>query len=56
MTLTAPKPHTSTRNLGTSYSFQAPAMDVVLGKLPCTSTLAVSPILLTAVLSIPLGV
>ncbi len=43
-------------NLGTSYSFQAPAMDVVLGRLPYTITLAVSSILLTAVLSIPLGV
>lgn len=28
-------------NLGTSYSFQAPAMDVVLGRLPYTITLAV---------------
>lgn len=41
---------------GTSYSFQAPALDVVLDRLPYTITLAVAAILLTAVLSIPLGV
>lgn len=41
---------------GTSYSFQAPALDVVFDRLPYTITLAVAAILLTAVLSIPLGV
>jgi peptide/nickel transport system permease protein len=45
-----------TGNLGTSYSFQAPALDVVLERLPYTITLAVSAILLTAVIAVPLGV
>lgn len=43
-------------DLGTSYSFHQPALDVVLGRLPYTMTLAVTAILLTAVISIPLGV
>jgi ABC-type dipeptide/oligopeptide/nickel transport system permease component len=43
-------------DLGTSYSFQAPAFDVVLSRLPYTVTLAVSAILLTTVVAIPLGV
>jgi peptide/nickel transport system permease protein len=43
-------------DLGTSYSFRAPALDVVAGRLPYTMTLAVTAILLTAVISIPLGV
>ena len=43
-------------NLGTSYSFQQPALDVVLGRLPYTITLAVTAILLTTVVAIPLGV
>jgi peptide/nickel transport system permease protein len=43
-------------NLGTSFSFQAPALDVVLNRLPYTITLAVSAILLTTVAAIPLGV
>ena len=42
-------------DLGTSYSFQAPALDVVLGRLPYTITLAVAAILLTTVIAIPLG-
>jgi peptide/nickel transport system permease protein len=45
-----------TGDLGTSFSFQAPALDVVLERLPYTITLAVSAILLTAVVSVPLGV
>src|SRR5918911_4306334 len=45
-----------TGDLGTSFSFQAPALDVVLERLPYTITLAVSAILLTAVVAIPLGV
>src|SRR3954449_11017200 len=45
-----------TGDLGTSYSFQAPALDVVLERLPYTMTLAVSAILLTTVIAIPLGV
>ena len=43
-------------NLGTSFSFQAPALDVVMDRLPYTLTLAVSAILLTTVVAIPLGV
>jgi peptide/nickel transport system permease protein len=43
-------------DLGTSYSFRQPALDVVLGRMPYTITLAVTAILLTAVISIPLGV
>lgn len=42
-------------NLGTSYSFQAPAMTVVMERLPYTLTLATSSILLAAIVSIPLG-
>lgn len=42
-------------NLGTSYSFQAPAMTVVLERLPYTLTLATSSILLAALVAIPLG-
>ncbi|MBP2329755.1 peptide/nickel transport system permease protein [Kibdelosporangium banguiense] len=45
-----------TGDLGTSYSFRAPAVDVVLDRLPYTFTLAVAAILLTAVIAIPLGV
>jgi peptide/nickel transport system permease protein len=43
-------------NLGTSFSFQASALDVVLNRMPYTITLAVSAILLTIVVAIPLGV
>jgi ABC-type dipeptide/oligopeptide/nickel transport system permease component len=43
-------------DLGTSYSFQAPALDVVLERLPYTITLALAAIVLTALLAIPLGV
>lgn len=43
-------------DLGTSYSFQAPAFDVVIARLPYTITLAVSAIVLTTLVSIPLGV
>jgi hypothetical protein len=43
-------------NLGTSYSFQAPAMQVVAERMPYTLTLATASILLTAVVAIPLGV
>jgi peptide/nickel transport system permease protein len=43
-------------DLGTSYSFHQPALDVVLGRLPYTITLAVTAILLTTVIAIPLGV
>ncbi|MET1072980.1 MAG: ABC transporter permease [Umezawaea sp.] len=45
-----------TGDLGTSYSFRAPALDVVLDRLPFTITLAVAAILLTVVVSVPLGV
>lgn len=43
-------------DLGTSYSFQAPALDVVLGRLPYTITLSVAAILLTTLIALPLGV
>jgi ABC-type dipeptide/oligopeptide/nickel transport system permease component len=43
-------------DLGTSYSFQAPAFDVVLDRLPYTLTLSIAAILLTTVVSVPLGV
>ncbi|GAS99845.1 ABC transporter permease [Mycolicibacterium canariasense] len=43
-------------DLGTSYSFQAPAFDVVLGRLPYTITLSVAAILLTTAVAVPLGV
>jgi peptide/nickel transport system permease protein len=45
-----------TGDLGTSFSFQAPALDVVLERLPYTITLAVSAILLTSLVAVPLGV
>ncbi len=45
-----------TLDLGTSYSFQAPALDVVLQRIPYTITLAFAAILLTTVVSIPLGI
>jgi peptide/nickel transport system permease protein len=45
-----------TGDLGTSYSFQAPAIQVVLERMPYTLTLATASILLTAVVAIPLGV
>lgn len=45
-----------TGDLGTSYSFRAPALDVVLGRLPYTFTLAVAAIVLTAAIAVPLGV
>ncbi|GAA0527528.1 ABC transporter permease [Saccharopolyspora thermophila] len=41
---------------GTSYSFHAPALDVVLGRVPYTMTLTVAAIGLTALLAVPLGV
>jgi peptide/nickel transport system permease protein len=43
-------------DLGTSFSYQAPALDVVLGRVAYTTTLATAAILVTAVVSIPLGV
>jgi ABC-type dipeptide/oligopeptide/nickel transport system permease component len=43
-------------DLGTSYSFQAPAFDVVMDRLPYTITLAIAAIVLTTVVSVPLGV
>lgn len=42
-------------NLGTSYSFRAPALDVVFDRMPYTLTLAVSAIAVTALVAIPLG-
>jgi peptide/nickel transport system permease protein len=43
-------------DLGTSFSFQAPALDVVMERLPYTITLALAAILVTAVIAVPLGV
>ncbi|MFJ5222954.1 ABC transporter permease [Streptomyces sp. NPDC088400] len=45
-----------TGDLGTSYSFHSPALDVVLDRMPYTITLAVSAITVTAVVAVPLGV
>ncbi|MEV7091006.1 ABC transporter permease [Streptomyces sp. NPDC093085] len=45
-----------TGDLGTSYSFRAPALDVVLDRMPYTVTLAVSAIAVTTVVAVPLGV
>ena len=43
-------------DFGTSYSFQASAFDVVMDRLPYTLTLSIAAILLTTVVSVPLGV
>ncbi|GLZ15399.1 glutathione ABC transporter permease [Actinomadura sp. NBRC 104425] len=43
-------------DLGTSYAFRAPALDVVLDRVPYTVTLAISAIAVTTVLAVPLGV
>ncbi|NQX25747.1 ABC transporter permease [Microbacteriaceae bacterium VKM Ac-2854] len=43
-------------NIGTSYSFRQPALEVVLSRVPNTITLAVAAILIAIVVSIPLGV
>lgn len=43
-------------DLGLSYSFQQPALQVVLERLPYTSTLAGTAILLTALIAVPLGI
>jgi peptide/nickel transport system permease protein len=43
-------------DLGTSFSYQAPALDVVFDRLPYTITLAISAILVTVLVSVPLGV
>ncbi|MGO1769247.1 MAG: ABC transporter permease [Microbacterium sp.] len=43
-------------DLGTSFSFQSPAVDVVMERLPYTMTLAIAAILVTIVVAIPLGV
>ncbi|MEV0353361.1 ABC transporter permease [Nonomuraea sp. NPDC050680] len=43
-------------NLGTSFSFQAPALEVVLSRMPYTVMLAVSAILFAALVAIPVGV
>ncbi|GAA0917445.1 ABC transporter permease [Streptomyces rhizosphaericus] len=45
-----------TGDLGTSYSFHAPALDVVLDRVPYTITLSLSAIALTTVVAVPLGV
>lgn len=43
-------------DVGTSFFFKRPALEVVMERLPYTVTLAVSAILVTAVVAIPLGV
>ncbi|TPQ21063.1 ABC transporter permease [Streptomyces sporangiiformans] len=45
-----------TGDLGTSYSFHSPALDVVLDRIPYTVTLAVSAIAVTTLVAVPLGV
>ncbi|MBI0297263.1 ABC transporter permease [Streptomyces sp. PRKS01-29] len=45
-----------TGDLGTSYSFHAPALDVVLDRVPYTITVSLSAIALTTVVAVPLGV
>ncbi|OMI34739.1 ABC transporter permease [Streptomyces sparsogenes] len=45
-----------TGDLGTSYSFHAPAFDVVLDRVPYTITLSAAAIALTALVAVPLGV
>ncbi|MGW3570572.1 ABC transporter permease [Streptomyces sp. NPDC000941] len=45
-----------TGDLGTSYSFHAPAFDVVLDRVPYTITLSVAAIALTTLVAVPLGV
>jgi len=45
-----------TGDIGTSYSFRQPAVDVVLARMPNTVTLAVAAIVLAALISVPLGV
>lgn len=42
--------------LGTSYSFQTPALEVVLNRLPYTLTLALGAVIVTTVAAVPLGV
>lgn len=43
-------------NMGTSFSFHQSAVQVVLDRLPYTITLAISAIVVAAVVSVPLGV
>lgn len=43
-------------NIGESYSFQAPALDVVMSRLPNTIFLAVMAIVVAIAVAIPLGV
>jgi peptide/nickel transport system permease protein len=43
-------------DIGDSFQFRRPAVDVVLGRLPYTITLAVAVIVVTALIAIPLGV
>ncbi|MFI1336812.1 ABC transporter permease [Streptomyces sp. NPDC020845] len=45
-----------TGDLGTSYSFHAPAFDVVLDRVPYTITLSAAAIALTTLVAVPLGV
>jgi peptide/nickel transport system permease protein len=43
-------------DLGTSFTYQSSALDVVLDRLPYTITLATSAIVVTTLVSVPLGV
>lgn len=43
-------------DLGTSFSYQSPALKVVLDRLPFTITLATAAIVVTTVVAVPLGV
>jgi peptide/nickel transport system permease protein len=46
----------ATGDLGESFRYKAPALPLVLGRLPTTLLLAVTSLLLAALISIPLGV
>ncbi|WP_033340954.1 ABC transporter permease [Catenuloplanes japonicus] len=43
-------------DIGESFQFRRPALDVVLDRLPYTITLAMAAIVVTALISVPLGV
>ncbi len=48
--------HALTGDFGTSYRWQMPALDLVLDRLPATIALALSALLFSILLAVPLGV
>lgn len=48
--------HAFTGDLGASYRWQVPALDLVLDRLPATILLAVAGLLFSIVLAVPLGI